>query len=78
MKVQITAYGIARDIAGRSFELEVEGATVRDLRTALLLAYPPLASLKSLMVAVNENYAGDDALINPEDVVVLIPPVSGG
>jgi molybdopterin converting factor small subunit len=78
MKVRITAYGIVRDIAGRTFELEVEGTSVGDLRNALLQRYPALSGLASLLVAVNEGYAADDVAIQPEDEVVLIPPVSGG
>lgn len=78
MKVRVTAYGIAREIAGRTFELEVEGPTVRDLRKSLLANYPALTGLASLLVAVNENYAGDEVTIEPGDDIVLIPPVSGG
>lgn len=78
MKVQIKAYGIVRDIAGRSFDLEVDGNSVGDLRKKLLTVYPAMADLSSLLVAVNETYAGDEVLVSPEDEVVLIPPVSGG
>lgn len=78
MKVRVFGYGIVRDIAGRSFEMEVRGKTVGDLRKALLQAYPPLADLPSLLVAVNQNYADDQQPIGPDDEVVLIPPVSGG
>lgn len=78
MNVRVTAYGIARDIAGRSFELEVEGVTVGDLRKALLRTYPALADLVSLLIAVNATYAGDEVPLQPDDEVVVIPPVSGG
>ena len=30
------------------------------------------------MIAINEEYAVDGDLIQPGDVVALIPPVSGG
>lgn len=78
MKVRVKAYGIARDIAGRDFELEVGGTTVGDLRKALLNTYPAMANLASLLIAVNESYAGDETGISETDEVVLIPPVSGG
>lgn len=78
MKLRVFAYGIVRDIAGKSFEMKVPGKTVGDLRSALIQTYPSLANLPSLMIAVNQNYAGDDQPISPEDEVVLIPPVSGG
>ncbi len=78
MKVRVTAYGIARDITGKTFDAEVEGASVGDLRKALLQSYPQLGDLASLLVAVDEAYADDDTLIKQGDEVALIPPVSGG
>ena len=78
MKIRITAYGIAREIAGNSAELVIADNTVRELRKSLLTAYPRLSALTSLMVAVNGQYASDDTLIQPYDEVVIIPPVSGG
>ena len=78
MKVHVFAYGIVRDIAGKSFDVNVPGKTVGALREALLQAYPSLSNLPSLLVAVNQNYADDSYPINPDDEVVLIPPVSGG
>lgn len=78
MKVRVVGYGIVRDIAGRSFDMEIPGKTVGDLRQALLQAYPSLANLPSLLVAVNQDYADDHREIGPDDEVVLIPPVSGG
>ena len=78
MKVQVIAYGIARDIAAANFEIDVDGHTVGDLRAALARAYPALRDLASLMIAVNASYAGDEVSLGPSDEVVLIPPVSGG
>ncbi len=78
MKLRVFAYGIVRDIAGKSFEMKVPGHTVGDLRNALIQTYPTLANLPSLMIAVNQNYADDQQPISPDDEVVLIPPVSGG
>lgn len=78
MKLRVYSYGIVRDIAGKSFDMEVPGKTVAALRKALIDTYPALANLPSLLVAVNQNYASDDQPIGPDDEVVLIPPVSGG
>jgi molybdopterin synthase sulfur carrier subunit len=33
---------------------------------------------KSLMVAVNEEYASDDTALKDQDIVAFLPPVSGG
>jgi len=80
MDLQITAFGISRDIVGqRQFQLPIaKPMTVGALRSLLLQQYPALADLRSLAIAINEEYVGDDHLIDPRDEVVLLPPVSGG
>ncbi len=80
MQIKILAFGIAREIVGgRQVDFAIgDGATVQELKKALNRQYPALDRLASLMVAVNGAYAEDEAVIRPEDEVVLIPPVSGG
>lgn len=78
MKIHVKPFGIARDIIGGAREMELSGKTVKDLRRSLLSTYPDLQGLKSLMIAVNKEYADDDLVLSPSDEVVLIPPVSGG
>ena len=56
-----------------------DGATVATLKSALAAAYPALASIvPSLMIAIDNDYATDDALIPPGAELAAIPPVSGG
>lgn len=78
--ISVQAFGIARDLLGHStLMLEVPArGTVGELRTLLLAAYPGMAKLKSLAIAVNAEYADDSRVIVPGDEIVLIPPVSGG
>lgn len=80
MKVELIAYGIARDIIGQTkLKMDIEdGTTVGDFLPQIKSSYPKFQNLKSLLVAVNDEYADDDYIIKPEDEVVLIPPVSGG
>jgi len=80
MKLKIAAYGIARDIlGGRSIEYEVDSNTKASaLLDKLKQDYPDFQQLKSLLVAVNSEYAQPDQLVKENDEVVLIPPVSGG
>jgi len=78
--MKVLTFGIAKDIVGGS-EMELpfeEGMTVMALKKAVLNAYPQFEKLNSLAIAVNNEYAEDDLKINPQDEVVLIPPVSGG
>jgi len=79
MKYSIKSYGIAKDIVGdRNVVIETNAATVGELRSWLAARYPSLTALRSLFIAVNQNYAEDDAFLKESDEIVLIPPVSGG
>jgi sulfur-carrier protein len=78
-KYKIKAFGVTREIlGGRETIVEVAGQTVADLRNELLKNYPPLTSLRSLMIAVNNTYAEDSQILIDADEIALIPPVSGG
>ena len=80
MKLNILSFGIARDIVG-AFSLPTElpeGATVTDLKTFLIHQFPDFQKLSSLRVAINSEYADDEVVLNANDEIVLIPPVSGG
>ncbi|MDW5593619.1 molybdenum cofactor biosynthesis protein MoaE [Conexibacter stalactiti] len=78
MHVRIRLFAMLRERAGAS-ELELElpdGARVRDA-----LAAPQVAELAgglSLVMAVNREYASEDAVLSPGDELALVPPVSGG
>jgi len=78
--MKITAFGITRDILGcRELVLEKKNAgSVRELRDYLLAKYPEIGRLKSLAIAVNQQYASDDEALSEDSEIVLIPPVSGG
>ncbi len=80
MQIRLLAFGIARDILGRQ-ELQWEAdqtVTVGQLRQQLYGKFPALNELRSLAIAVNEEYAEDNHDLRENDEVVLIPPVSGG
>ncbi len=67
-----------RDAVGaESIELPLTGKTVADLKEILLEQYKSL-KLDTVMIAINEEFAVNDEVINDGDVVALIPPVSGG
>ncbi len=80
MEVKVVLYGIARDIIGaQHYELIIEEASsVKNLLDQLKTEFPRLQELKSLLIAVNDEYAKDEYELKPNDEVVLIPPVSGG
>jgi molybdopterin converting factor subunit 1 len=79
--VRVLFFAAARDIAG-SAELVVDVPaipTVGMLRKTLAIQLP---ALKPLLVrsaiAVNQDFAGDDHVLQFHDEVAVIPPVSGG
>ena len=73
-------FGITRDIIGSSLvEVEIpEGSSATDLKTKLETTYPAIKKLKSLLIAINEEYGDDDYILQEKDDIALIPPVSGG
>ena len=80
MKITILSFGIAKDITGHRFlEWELsEGDSVGELRKSLVKQFPRLADLAAVRLAVNSEYATEDLVLEENDEVALIPPVSGG
>ncbi len=80
MKIEILAFGIAKDIVkGRSLSLDLpSGTNVGGLKAELCGRFPNFEKLKSMAIAVNEEYQTDDFSLSEKDEVVIIPPVSGG
>ena len=76
MVVRVRLFAQLRERAGTgALELELpEGARVRDALTALA----SLADGLPLVMAVNREYASEDAPLSADDELALIPPVSGG
>ncbi len=80
MNLKIALFGIAREIVGQpTLEISApEGQSAQGLLADLHARYPELARLSSLAVAVNNEYAAADTLLQERDEIALIPPVSGG
>jgi molybdopterin converting factor subunit 1 len=71
----------ARELAGAdTLTLDLPGgATVSDLRRALVGLVPALARLLEVSaVAVNHDFTEDSRVLGPTDELAVIPPVSGG
>lgn len=80
MKIKVLGFGIVREIFGnQSIEIDVdEGLTVSGLREVLESEFPKMMSLKSYMIALDEEYADEDQEISYLHEIAVIPPVSGG
>ena len=78
-KYTIKAFGVTKDIlGGKEISFEMKGMTVGELRAELSGRYHKLIGLKSLYIAVNNNYAEETKALAETDEIALIPPVSGG
>ncbi|MFV8829860.1 molybdopterin converting factor subunit 1 [Alkalihalobacterium sp. APHAB7] len=77
--MKVLLFAQLEEIVGeREIEIKSEPITVQQLKKVLLEKYPNLRSLDSTIVAVNEEYVKNDTPLKENDVVALIPPVSGG
>lgn len=81
--IRVTAllFGQAREFAGATtLDLEVEApATVATAFDALKTKHPKLAAMeRSLLFAVNEEYALPSQPLADHDRLAVLPPVSGG
>ncbi|HKP12493.1 MAG TPA: MoaD/ThiS family protein, partial [Blastocatellia bacterium] len=81
IKITTLLFGQARETVGAaSLQLEVaRPATVASAFAALTAAHPKLAAMeRSLLFAVNEEYAVREQPLNDGDQLAVLPPVSGG
>jgi molybdopterin synthase catalytic subunit/molybdopterin synthase sulfur carrier subunit len=79
--IRVQLFAAARDLA-RADALFVDlpaGATISDLKHALVRACPALEKLAARSaVAMDERFASNEEKLAPGAAVALLPPVSGG
>ena len=80
MKYKINLFGITKDIVGSNVTEIVmsQSADIQAVLGELKTNYPKLKDIKSLLIAVNNEYAELDLILSENDEIALIPPVSGG
>ena len=81
MRVKIFFFATVREYVGaKTVELEVPAQmTVAMLKELLVKKYPQMDSMqKSIIAAVNSEYASDELLIPYDAEIAFFPPVSGG
>lgn len=77
---RVLTFGIAKDIMGPSpvhLTLELP-MSVAAFKAHLLVEFPDFQDVRSLAIAINNEYGMDDDMIQANDEVAIIPPVSGG
>jgi MoaE-MoaD fusion protein len=81
MRVRVLFFGVLKDLAGKSSDLLDlhDGASIRDVLAHYEAQIPRLKNaLPSAALALNQEYAGPDVKLKPNDEIALLPPVSGG
>ena len=80
MKIKILFFGITTDFVGKNL-LEItlqNNINVAELKVLLQQKFNKLANVNTYAIAVNEEYAKDELILQENDVIAIIPPVSGG
>jgi molybdopterin converting factor small subunit len=81
LRIQVRYYHKLRDLACTNSEtvsMDPE-STVGDLVHRVMVSHPAMLPLRrSLLVARNDEYARGQEVLGENDVVDLMPPVSGG
>lgn len=76
--IDVLFFAELQEAIGESkLSLDVENITVNELKSTWLKEYQA-ENLDKAMIAVNEEYVGEETVLQNGDVVAFIPPVSGG
>ncbi|WP_107838699.1 molybdopterin converting factor subunit 1 [Metasolibacillus meyeri] len=76
--MEILLFAHLQETIGQSqLTIDMPQCTVGELKQWMASNYPNI-SLQQVMVAVNEEFAIDTTVIQPQDTVAFIPPISGG
>jgi len=80
MTIQLLFFGITADLVGGSsitYKID-KPLNIRKFKEQLIHDYKALKNINEFAIAVNEEYACDDLILQNNDEVAIIPPVSGG
>ncbi|MED0964327.1 molybdopterin converting factor subunit 1 [Bacillus paramycoides] len=76
--IDVLLFANLQEEASKStLQIDCENITVAEVKDILIKKYSVVIS-NEIMVAINEEYANEDDIIQTGDVVAIIPPVSGG
>lgn len=80
MNLKVLLFGISKDLLGTTslvFSIS-PNTTVLEFKTQLQKEYPQLSEINSYAIAINESYATNETVLKENDLIAIIPPVSGG
>ena len=79
MLIKIQYFSLLRDLKGPESVEMPEGSTIADLLKILFEDVPGLVSWnKCLLIAAGIEWVPNDYIVQPGDVISLMPPVQGG
>lgn len=75
--ITLLFFAYLKEAVGKErLQLDYQPVTVKQLKQQLATDYG--LDLQHVMVAINEEYAKEDQVLQAGDIVAFIPPVSGG
>ncbi|KAK8504322.1 hypothetical protein V6N13_062671 [Hibiscus sabdariffa] len=81
IQIKVLFFAKARDITGLT-ELSLvvsSGSTTQDCLNKLVAKFPSLDEIRHCIVlALNEEYTTESAVVKDKDELAIIPPISGG
>jgi len=80
MHIKILFFGIVRDVTSRNtLDMEIDSNINLEQFVVLLREkYTGFPKIDNFTIAVNEEYVEKEFVLKANDVVAIIPPVSGG
>ena len=80
MNLKVLLFGISKELIGATsivFSIS-PNTTILEFNTQLKKQYPQVTEINSYAIAVNESYASNETVLKENDIIAIIPPVSGG
>ncbi|MGM8212660.1 molybdopterin converting factor subunit 1 [Virgibacillus sp. W0430] len=68
---------LQEEAGSEKITVDAVGLTVKELIATHLAVYN-FKNIQQAMIAINEEYSNEQAVLSDGDVVAFIPPVSGG
>ena len=79
MKIEVRYFALFREQAGCASEtIEWVGGTAADLFSRMIEKHAFLMPEAAALVAINDEMAGWESVLNDGDKVLFFPPVAGG
>lgn len=77
--IELLFFAQMQEVVGsQKITIDASNISIKEIKEHYLSKYNMDDILNQALVAVNEEYSKEDAIVSNGDVVAFIPPVSGG